>query len=179
MSNAAEQYAMEQAQVEVDHHTPTAGAMTGHILSNLFLQQLKINQARLTLTGDAKLFADSVLTPMYHATQTKFDELNQLMLDEGEVIPTITSEFLAYTFLHEDGSLKYADASTVVFDLVKAADDQLMFVTRGIALADAENKYALASFLRELDGWLKHQIQQMQLYLGHSVRFGLNEEDDE
>ncbi|KRM72909.1 hypothetical protein [Lacticaseibacillus brantae] len=179
MRTADELYAIEQAQVEVDHHTPTAGAMIGHILSNLLLQQLKLNQARLTLSGNAQLFANQALSSMYHETQDQFDELNQLMLDEGEAIPTTTTEFLAYTFLHEDGALKYADAETVLFDLAKAIDDQLMFVTRGIALADKENKFALAVFLRQLEGWLKHQRQQIQLFLGHDVREGLDDEDED
>lgn len=51
-----EQYEVELKKADVDHHTPTAGAMTGHILANLWLHQQKINQARLFAKGCASLF---------------------------------------------------------------------------------------------------------------------------
>ncbi|KRO18434.1 ferritin family protein [Lacticaseibacillus saniviri] len=179
MQTAETLYQAEQKQVDTDHHTPTAGAMTGHILSNLHIQQNKLNQARFALKGDAKVFADGEITAMYHRERALFDELNQLMLDEGETIPTTTQEFLDYTFLSEQGQLKFESTATILFEIVKDCDAQLMFVTRGIALADKESKFALAAFLRQLDGWLKHQMRQIQAYLGHSVREGLDEEDDD
>lgn len=38
-----ELYQAELKQADQDHHTPTAGAMTGHILANLWLHQQKVN----------------------------------------------------------------------------------------------------------------------------------------
>ena len=32
-----EQYQKELKQSDIDHHTPTAGAMTGHIIDNLLI----------------------------------------------------------------------------------------------------------------------------------------------
>ena len=51
-----ELYQAELKQADQDHHTPTAGAMTGHILANLWLHQQKVNQARLYTKGCASLF---------------------------------------------------------------------------------------------------------------------------
>ena len=39
MTVAEEKYQAELVKSERDHHTPTAGAMTGHIISNLMIQQ--------------------------------------------------------------------------------------------------------------------------------------------
>ena len=45
--NAEEKYQAELKQSDIDHHTPTAGAMMGHIIANLAIHSLKINQASL------------------------------------------------------------------------------------------------------------------------------------
>ena len=40
-----EKYAKELDKAEVDHHKPTAGAMLGHVLSNLFIENVRLTQA--------------------------------------------------------------------------------------------------------------------------------------
>ena len=40
--NAEEKYQAELKQSDLDHHQPTAAAMTGHIISNLLIHSLKI-----------------------------------------------------------------------------------------------------------------------------------------
>ena len=42
--NAEEKYQAELKQSDLDHHQPTAAAMTGHIISNLLIHSLKINK---------------------------------------------------------------------------------------------------------------------------------------
>ena len=54
--NAEEKYQAELKQSDIDHHTPTAGAMMGHIIANLAIHSLKINQASLFARGAASLF---------------------------------------------------------------------------------------------------------------------------
>ena len=177
--NAEEKYQAELKQVDIDHHTPTAGAMIGHIISNLHIQQNKLNQSRYYLKGAAKAFADGEYVRILHEESELFDQLNQLMLDEGEVIPTTSEEFAKYSMLTESGQLKYEDSETIIFDAVKDFNTQNLFITRGIALAEKENKYALAEFLKSLYGWMKHQIYLLQSYLGNEVLTGLVEEDED
>jgi hypothetical protein len=54
--NAEEKYQAELKQSDLDHHKPTAAAMTGHIISNLLIHSLKISQASLFVKGVANLF---------------------------------------------------------------------------------------------------------------------------
>lgn len=44
-------FAAEVKQADVDHHTPTAGAMTGHIVSNLVVLVNKLQQAKWYVKG--------------------------------------------------------------------------------------------------------------------------------
>lgn len=53
-----ERYEQELKQSDIDHHTPTAGAMTGHIIANLLIHSLKVNQAKLFAQGPAAMFLD-------------------------------------------------------------------------------------------------------------------------
>lgn len=177
--NAEEKYQAELKQADIDHHIPTAGAMIGHIISNLHIQQNKLNQSRYYLKGAAKAFAEGEYVRILHEESELFDQLNQLMLDEGEVIPTTSEEFTKYSMLTESGQLKYEDSETIIFDAVKDFNTQNLFITRGIALAEKENKYALAEFLKSLYGWMKHQIYLLQSYLGNEVLTGLEEEDED
>mgnify|MGYP001421540256 CR=1 FL=1 len=41
-----ERYQAEIKQSDIDHHTPTAGAMTGHIVANLAVLINKLQQAK-------------------------------------------------------------------------------------------------------------------------------------
>lgn len=177
--NAEEKYQAELIQSEKDHHTPTAGAMIGHILSNLYIHQAKLFQMKYYLKGADQVFAQSVLSQVLQEENTLFDELNQLMLDEGEVVPTTTEEFRKYTMLQESGQLKYESSAMQLFAAVKDFDTQNLFITRGIALAEKENKYGLAEFLKKLYAWMKHQIFVFQSYLGNEVSEGLEEDDED
>lgn len=174
-----EKYQAELLQSEKDHHTPTAGAMIGHILSNLHIQQNKLRQGIYSIKGAEQSFVKTEFTRIIREEGQLFDELSFLMLDEGEVIPTTTEEFRQYAMLTESGQLKYEESRGVIFSAAKDFDTQNLFITRGIALAEKENKYALAEFLKRLYGWMKHQIFVVQSYLGNDVGFGLTEEEDD
>lgn len=175
----AEKYQAEQAQAEIDHHTPTAGAMIGHIISNLKIQENKLWQSRYYAKGPDAFFITSEFSKILTEASAFLDQLNQLMLDEGEVIPTTTEEFSRYSMLEESGQRKYEETSTLIFDTVKDFNTQLLFVTRGMALAEKEEKPGLAQLLQTLYAWLKHQSAVLQRYLGHEVMEDLEEDDED
>nr|WP_242520597.1 hypothetical protein [Lactococcus sp. LG1074] len=49
-----EKYAKELDKAEVDHHKPTAGAMLGHVLSNLFIENVRLTQAGIYAKSPVK-----------------------------------------------------------------------------------------------------------------------------
>ena len=129
-----EQYEAELKQADVDHHTPTAGAMTGHILANLWFHQQKINQARLFAKGCASLFLAQYTGEGLNTERQYFDRINQLLVINGEAVPTTTAQFTQYTMLKENGAQKYAPGKDQLFDLIKDFDTQLLFLQKAIAL---------------------------------------------
>ena len=54
-----------------------------------------------------------------------------------------------------------------------------LFITRGIALAEKEEKFGLAEYLKKLYTWIKHQVLLWQRYLGNDVHEEFEEDDDE
>lgn len=178
--NAEEKYQAELKQSDVDHHTPTAGAMTGHIIANLAIHSLKINQARLFAKGMSSLFLAKYAEEWLDFERSEFDRLNHLLVNNGESIPTTTDQFKEYTMLEEDGADKYRAGDAQLFALVKDFDTQILFITKAISLANQENWPELANDLTDLLTWIKEQIRFTQNFLGHDLREGLyNEEDDD
>lgn len=176
---AEEKYQAELIQSDKDHHTPTAGAMIGHIIANLAIHQTKLRQAAGYLKGCKAILLHETLQTMIAEEVQKLDVINKLMLDEGEVIPTTTAEYQKYTMLEESGQLKYEPAETILQTIVQDIATQRLFVTRGIALAEKEQKFGLELFLKEFDTWCKHQIFLIQTALGREVGAGLEEDEDD
>ena len=96
---STEQYEQELKQSEIDHHTPTAGAMTGHIIANLLIHSLKISQAKMFAKGPAALFLSRIGDKWISHEQTEFAHFNQLLVNNGESIPTTTDQFKQFTML--------------------------------------------------------------------------------
>lgn len=177
---STEQYEQELKQSDIDHHTPTAGAMTGHIIANLLIHSLKISQAKMFAKGPAALFLSQIGNKWISHEQAEFTHFNQLLVNNGESIPTTTDQFKQFTMLEEDGSTKYQPGDTQLFTLVKDFDTQTLFITKAISLAQKENWQELAVNLTTLLAWIKEQIALTQRFLGHDLRAGLyNEEDDD
>ncbi len=174
-----ERYEEELKQSEIDHHTPTAGAMTGHIIANLLIHRLKISQASLFAKGPAALFLTTAGTKWVNAEQQFFTTLNRLLVNNGESIPTTTADYRKFTMLAENGADKYIAGDDQLFNLVKDFDTQLLFITKAIALANQENWPELAVKLTELMRWIKAQISLAQRFLGHELREGLYTEEDD
>ncbi|MGL9726764.1 ferritin-like domain-containing protein [Enterococcus sp. DIV0756] len=177
--NAEERYQAEQVKNEADHHTPTAGAMISHILSNLFIHRVKLRQTNYYLKGAARGFAEPRLKTMIEEADQLFDELSRLVLDEGELIPTTLEEFTNYAMIKESGQLKYEEAEAILNELVADLSTQNLFITRGIVLAEKEGKFGLAEFLKKLYTWIKHQLLIWQRYLGNDVNEEIEEDEDE
>lgn len=127
---AEEAYKAELKQSDIDHHKPTAGAMGGHIIANLLIHTLKISQAKFFAKGSASLFLEQHADEWIRYEQNEFNQLNQILVNNGESIPTITDQFKEYTMLEEDGSSKYEDGQDQLFALVKDFDTQILFITK-------------------------------------------------
>ena len=77
--NAQEKYQAELKQSDLDHHQPTAAAMTGHIISNLLVHSLKISQASLFAQGSASLFLADKATEWLNYEHEEFKRLKLLI----------------------------------------------------------------------------------------------------
>ncbi|WP_283584345.1 DNA-binding protein [Limosilactobacillus difficilis] len=176
---SAKQYEQELKQNDIDHHTPTAGAMTGHIIANLLIHSLKISQAKLFAKGTAALFLDQNGDKWIKYEQEEFAHLNRLLVNNGESIPTTTDQFKQFTMLEEDGAVKYKQGDDQLFSLVKDFDTQILFIAKAIGLAGKEDWPELATSLTALLSWVKEQIAVTQRFLGHDLRTGLYTEDDD
>lgn len=178
--NVEEKYQAELEQSDADHHKPTAGAMTGHIISNLLIHSLKISQSSLFAKGNASLFLNQYADKWISFEQEEFAKLNQILVNNGESIPTTAKQLKKFSVLEENGADKYRDGVTQLFNLVKDFDTQTLFITKAITLAEQEDGPELVNNLSDLLAWIKEQIRLTQNFLGHNLREGLyNEEDDD
>lgn len=173
------QYAAEQAQAEADHHTPTAGAMVNHILSNHVLLTNRLHQAEWFVKGAHALQLAAAFKSTGAENAAWIDRIAQILLDENEIPANITAEYSAWTMLQEHGESKYLDAAGLVDGLVHDFNTDNLFITRAIALAEKESRPAFAAELVQLLGWNNRQIRQYQAVLGNTARVGLDEEDDD
>ncbi|GEA99021.1 DNA starvation/stationary phase protection protein [Levilactobacillus brevis] len=174
-----DRYAAEKAQTEHDHHVPTAGAMTNHILANLHISIVKFHQVRWSVKGPLALSVRQLLTTYITTYRNQFDALGELLLDEGEVVSTTTTEYHDYNMLQEGGDKKYYAATDQLNELIHDADTHNLFIDRAIKLAEKESRPALATFLVTLRGTNNHIIRELQAVLGNSARTGLDDEDED
>ena len=174
-----ERYEQELKQSDVDHHTPTAGAMSGHSIANLLIHTLKISQAKLFAQGPAALLLDQYADQWIVHEQATFNCLNRLLVNNGESIPTTIAQLKEYTMLEENGAAKYDAGADQLFNLVKDFDTQTLFITKAISLAQKEDWPELGANLSSLLAWIKDQIALTQRFLGHELRTGLYTEEDD
>lgn len=172
-------YQAEVKQADHDHHVPTAGAMTGHIVANLRILDVKLHQALWFLKG----FEGAAVKPLYRdliaQARADYDTVSEALLDENELPPSTTEEYTNYKMLDEDGRNKYLDAAGIVDITAHDYNTENLFITRAIKLAEKEDRPALAATLTTLLGQNNHAIQQLQAVLGKSAWEGLVEEDDD
>lgn len=177
--SAQDRYELEAAQSDRDHHTPTAGAMTGHIIANLFLDILKIRQARWFAKGASRLFLQANASEWISYETAMIERLDDVLVSDNEMIPTTTDQIGEYGKLTEDPVRKYATGDEQLTDLIHDFDWQLIFVGKAIALADNEGKTALSATLSDFRAWAKRQILEAQLFLGNDPTEGLYKEVDD
>ena len=82
-----EKYAKELDKAEIDHHKPTAGAMLGHVLSNLFIENIRLTQAGLYAKSPVKC---EYLREIAQKEVEYFFKISDLLLDENEIVPSTT-----------------------------------------------------------------------------------------
>ena len=79
-------------QADHDHHVPTAGAMSGHVLANLAVLQRKLAQFSQTLSGsssdgDRKLLTQLATQAQQHSAGPVIHQLHQGMDARGNHSP--------------------------------------------------------------------------------------------
>ena len=174
-----QRYQREVAQSDKDHHTPTAGAMTGHIIANLFLDILKIRQARWFAKGSARLFLTLHAGDWIRYESTMIERLDAVLISDNEMVPTTSGQLKEYGKLEEDPARKYAGGGEQLNDIIHDFDWQMIFVSKATALANNEGKPVLSSTLSEFHAWANRQIMEAQLFLGNDPRDNLYQDEDD
>ncbi|KRK81232.1 ferritin-like domain-containing protein [Companilactobacillus nodensis] len=174
-----EKFAAEQKQADADHHKPTAGAMTGHIVSNHAYINVKLHQLKWFVKGPNAENYKAVLSDTIDENNAWFDKIADQLLDEGELPPSTMKEYSDYTMIEENGANKYLDAESMIQTVVNDFATDNMFVTRAIKLAQNEDRPFMAQVLVELLGWNNHQIRIYQALLGNDAKAGFEEDDDD
>ncbi|MFC6181732.1 ferritin-like domain-containing protein [Lactiplantibacillus daowaiensis] len=172
-------YAAELKQRDIDHHVPTAGAMTNHILSNLMVEYVKLNQTKWYVKGPQYFDLQRVYERLLAQNTKHFSELAAVLLDEDQKPSSTTAELVKYAMLAEDGAFKYQDATTMITATIKDFDTENLFVDRAIKLAEKETRPALAAWLVAYRGSNNRNMRQLQAYLGQTARVGLDEDDED
>lgn len=172
-------YQAELKQADLDHHKPTAGAMSGHIVANLWYFDVKLHQALWYVKGPQALQLQNFYEELIQENRQQLDDLGAILLDENELPPSTVAEYTQYTKLAEDGRLKYADANDVVATTAKDYTTANMFIDRAIILAQRESRPALAAFLTGLRGSNNRRARQLQSLLGKTAWEDLVEVDDD
>ena len=177
MTTPAELFKNEVKQADIDHHTPTAGAMTGHVVANLVILANKLQQAKWYVKGinatTLKELFDKLLSQAYRQK----DDLGKTLIDENLIVPSVQEEFDTYTMLEENGQNKYETADWLINNFVHNYGTENMFITRAIKLANKENRPVLALTLTNLLAANNHNIATLQALLGKTARDGLDEEE--
>ncbi len=172
-----EKYAKEVAKSDVDHHKPTAGAMLGHVLANLFMEKVRLTQAGI--------YAKSPIErEHFREIAAKEDEffykISDLLLDENEIVPSTVEEFLRYhKFITDDPKAKYWTDEALFESFINDFQNQNLFITRAVKLANQEEKFALSAGVVELYGYNLNIIRHLAGDLGKTPTDFRDEEDEE
>jgi DNA-binding ferritin-like protein len=166
-------------QADIDHHKPTAGAMTGHIVANMWYLDVKYHQFLWFVKGPQAFDLQRVYRDLIAQNRAQIDELGAVLLDENQLPPSTVDEFTRYTKIEEEPRLKYADATSLVDTTAHDLTFANLFIDRAIKLAQREDRPALAAYLTTLRGANNRNIRQLQAFLGKTAWEGLVEEDDD
>lgn len=171
-----EKYEKEVIKQAADHHKPTAAAMLGHALSNLFFEKVVLTQAGI--------FAKMPDLRMYFrdlATQEDlfFYKISDLLVDLNETVPSTIDEFIQYhQFISEDPKRKYWTDEMLVESFITDFQNQNLFLTRAIKLSRLEEKFTLSVGITELYGHNLSVIRHLAGHLGKTVADFIEEDED-
>ncbi|GKQ42792.1 DNA starvation/stationary phase protection protein [Companilactobacillus sp. RD055328] len=180
MMNPEELYQQELKQSEIDHKTPTAGAMSGHIISNLQILEQKIQQVKWYYVGDNKISLQNHLQDFLNDTLKFKDQLGEVLLDELEFVPSVSDEFQEFTMLKEDSKYKYNEGTKMINMLADDIQTNMMFITRAIKLAQKEDLYSLQKVLISILEYSQHEFRVLKAQTDTSiVRIKAELEEDE
>ncbi|MFD0704254.1 DNA-binding protein [Alloscardovia venturai] len=168
-----EKFEAEKKRSDEEHHNPTAGAMIGHVTSNLWVHRAKIEQVALFAQGSASQFLETYAVKWQEKEADFSYRLNRALVAEDDLVPTLTSQFGEFSMLTESWEMKFKSGEEQLFDLINDFDIQLMFITRAISLAVEEKHYEQEDVLKELYAWMREQIAAGQKFLGHDFADGL------
>ncbi|RZI48378.1 DNA-binding protein [Lactococcus kimchii] len=172
-----EKYALEVEKSERDHHKPTAAAMLGHVLANIFYEKIRLKQAG-QYAKKASYCAE--FRKIALKEDGWFDEISDALLNENELVPTTLDEFVTYhKFIETDPKAKYWSDEALLESFIRDFQSQNLFITRAIKLAQKEEKYALEVVIRELYGYNLAIIRYFAGELGKTVAEFMEEEDDD
>lgn len=174
-----ELYLAEQKQNEIDHHQPTAGAMTNHILSNLRVLSTKLNQFEWYLKGSNVFVDKKFIAEMRLTVDNYFNQLGHQLVNVGEKPSSVAEEFKEYAMLEEDPRNKYFTDTEVFEMLVSDVQTSKLFISRAIILAQKESKFPLQNFLIELEEKLNQYSAEMQARVGKEPLEGFEEDDED
>lgn len=172
-------YQAELKQADLDHHKPTAGAMCGHIVANLWYFDVKLHQALWYLKGDQALALQDFYQNLLDENRHQLDELGAILLDENELPPATVAEYTQYTKMTEDPRMKYQTANAVIDETAHDFTTANMFIDRAIILAQRENRPVLADYLTKMRGYNNRQTRLLQAQLGKTAWEDLVEVDDD
>lgn len=177
MTTPTELFTAEVKQADIDHHTPTAGAMTEHIVANLAVLANKLQQAKWYVKGSQVTMLKDLFNQLLLQAYGQKDQLGETLIDENLIVPSVQKEFDTYTMLEENGQNKYETTEWLINNLVHDYDTENMFIARAIKLANKEERPALALTLTNLLAANNHNIATLQALLGKTARDGLDEEE--
>lgn len=173
-----ELYELEIKQSEFDHKNPTAGAMSGHVVANLQIMSQKIQQIKWYYTGEDKVNLSSSLFDMIIQLTKYKDQLGEALLDELEMVPSVSESFSEYSILEENGEKKYYSAQQMLKEIASGFETNNMFITRAIKLAEKEDLVILKETLAQILAYNKHQSRLIKNSLGQNI-YNLIEESEE
>lgn len=177
--NPKELYKLEIKQSELDHKTPTAGAMSGHVVANLQIMSQKLQQIKWYYTGADKINLSNDLMNIIIQLIKYKDQLGEVLLDEIEVVPSTSESFSQYSMIEESGEKKYFSASEMLKELANDFEVNNMFVIRAIKLAEKENLIVLKETLIQILAYNKHQSRIIKNSLGLNIYDLLLEKNQE
>lgn len=103
-----------------------------------------------------------------------------LLLDEGELVPSTIKEFLHYhKFITDDPKAKYWIDTDLVQSFIMDFNNQNIFITRAIKLAQKEEKYALEESVKTLYGYNLKIIRDLAGIVGKVPKDFISEDDEE